>query len=43
MVRDPTMGIIKCQEFIGEKAVAVRVSLVTLGGADHLRHIPPTN
>ena len=23
MVRDPTMGIIKCQEFIGEKAVAV--------------------
>ena len=29
MVRVPTMGIIKCQEFIGEKAVAVTLSLVS--------------
>ena len=41
MVRVPTMGIIKCQEFIGEKAVAVTVCLVRLlGGFDQLRHIP---
>ena len=43
MVRVPTMGIIKCQEFIGEKAVAVTLSLVTGGGVDHLRHIPTSS
>ena len=30
------MGIIKCQEFIGEREGC----LVTRAGCDHLRHIP---